>query len=204
MNNENQNWPSFLDIIDDDPKKSGREFYLFSAKLLRVAPPKLFRSLDREDQEDIIQEIVVHCIKNDFRVLRTYQDKGKPFAAWLYIIAHNKIVDHLRKRGQNDPYETETSDTFEFVSENPGIESLLRVEHMEALEAVKSCLNEIGTKCRLLLKLAAKEFRPREMVRIMGLPAEQAKNVANDLAHCREKLTNLLWQKGIKIENYFR
>jgi len=204
MNNDNLNWPSFLDIIDDDPKKSGSEFYLISAKLLHTAPPKLFRNLNKEDQEDIIQDIVVHCIKDDFRVLRTYQDKGRPFAAWLYIIAHNKIIDFLRKRGQAIPYEIEISDKPEMVSENPGTKALFNVEQKEALEVVRTSLNEMGTKCRLLLKLAAKEFRPREMVRVMGLSTEQAKNVANDLAHCRKKLANLLWEKGIKIEEYLK
>ena len=202
MTNENPNWPSFLDLIDDDPKKSAAEFYQFAAKLLSTAPPKLFRGLNKEDQEDFIQEIVIHCISNNFRVLRTYQDKGKPFAAWFYIIVHHKLVDFLRKRGQVMPYELELADAHEFVSDNPGIEALFNVEHNEALKVVKMCLSEIGTKCRLLLKLAAKEFRPKEMVRIMGLPLEQAKNVANDLAHCRKKLANLLWEKGIKIEDY--
>jgi len=204
MNSENHNWPSFLDLMDDNPKEAASKFYLFAAKLLRVVPPKLFRNLNKEDQEDIIQNIVIHCIKDEFRVMRTYQNKGKPFAAWLYIISHHKIIDFLRKQGHEIPYETETADSPENVSENPGIEALFNVEHKEALEAVRMCLIEIGTKCRLLLKLAAKEFRPREMVRVMGFSAEQAKNVANDLAHCRKKLANLLWQKGIKIEDYLR
>jgi RNA polymerase sigma factor (sigma-70 family) len=202
MNNDNPNWPSFLDTIDDASEKSAAEFYLFSAKLLHTVPPKLFRGLNKEDQQDLIQEIVIHCIKNNFRVLRTYQNKGKPFAAWFYIIVHNKIVDFLRRRGQELPYQVDLADMPEFVSENPGIEALFNVEHSEALEVVRMCLNEIGTKCRLLLKLAAKEFRPREMARILGLSPEQAKNVANDLAHCRKKLANLLWEKGVKIEDY--
>ena len=59
----------------------------------------------RDDAEDMVQEAFVRAYQN----LHRYRDEAK-FTTWLYTIAHNRLVDHWRKRGlqlvsldQDDP-----------------------------------------------------------------------------------------------------
>ncbi len=200
MNNHNLSWPGFLDLLDSHPEKGLEEFYLFVARLLRTSPPRLMNSLSEEDKEDLIQNIVIHCIQDNFRVLRTYKNEGNAFAAWLYFIARNKIIDFLRKSGREAKPK---------ISSNPGalrqsnVTSGNREDFGDAVYVVRKCLEKMDEYCRVLLKMAADEFLPREMVMILGWPAEKAKKVSNDLGYCRKKLSKILSENGLKIEDYF-
>ncbi len=49
---------------------------------------------DRTEAEDMTQQVFLKAVKS----ISSYKWKGKPFAAWLYRIAHNQVVDYLRKK----------------------------------------------------------------------------------------------------------
>jgi len=51
---------------------------------------------DRTEAEDMTQQVFLHAIK----AISSYRHKGMPFASWLYRIAHNQIVDYLRKKSK--------------------------------------------------------------------------------------------------------
>ena len=42
--------------------------------------------------EDLTEEVFVKVLEK----LRRYQDRGLPFAAWVYRVAHNHLVDYFR------------------------------------------------------------------------------------------------------------
>src|SRR4030043_2052167 len=48
---------------------------------------------DKKEAEDIAGEVFL----KDLESLGTYQERGVPMQAWLFKIAHNLVVDHLRK-----------------------------------------------------------------------------------------------------------
>jgi len=48
---------------------------------------------NRADAEELVQDVFVKMVQG----LRTYHEREK-FEVWLYRIAHNRIVDHWRKR----------------------------------------------------------------------------------------------------------
>jgi RNA polymerase sigma-70 factor (ECF subfamily) len=48
---------------------------------------------DRMEAEDIAQQVFLNAIK----AISSFRWKGVPFSAWLFRIAHNQVVDHLRK-----------------------------------------------------------------------------------------------------------
>ena len=49
---------------------------------------------DRIEAEDLTQQVFVNAL----RAISSYRVKGVPFSAWLYRIAHNQVVDYLRKK----------------------------------------------------------------------------------------------------------
>ena len=49
---------------------------------------------DRIEAEDMTQQVFLKAVKS----ISSYRWKGKPFAAWLYRIAHNQVVDYLRRK----------------------------------------------------------------------------------------------------------
>jgi RNA polymerase sigma-70 factor (ECF subfamily) len=51
------------------------------------------RVSDRQLAEDITGDVFTKAIEG----LGRYQDTGNPFLAWLYRIAHDRVIDHYRK-----------------------------------------------------------------------------------------------------------
>jgi len=52
---------------------------------------------DAHEAEDITQQVFLKALK----AINTYKWKdGVPFSAWLYRIAHNQVVDHLRRKSR--------------------------------------------------------------------------------------------------------
>lgn len=53
-----------------------------------------FRVGNRPDAEDVTEQIFVSM----FESIHRYTSDGKPFEAWMYKIARNKIIDYYRTR----------------------------------------------------------------------------------------------------------
>ncbi len=51
---------------------------------------------ERTEAEDMTQQVFL----NAFKSISSFKWKGTPFSAWLYRIAHNQIVDYLRKKSK--------------------------------------------------------------------------------------------------------
>jgi RNA polymerase sigma-70 factor (ECF subfamily) len=51
---------------------------------------------DRTEAEDMTQQVFLNAIQS----ISSYRSKGMPFSSWLYRIAHNQVVDHLRKKSK--------------------------------------------------------------------------------------------------------
>lgn len=198
-------WPPFLDQLDSCPDRAYIEFYRFATAALELVPPRAMRDLTVEEREDLFQEIILHCINDSFRVLRKYADKGKPFAAWLYRIADNQAIDYLRKKARLREVDLVSKD-----GEYQDLETLLQsirkstsidIDLKQLLTIVRKAINHLQKYCRLLLEMAADEFRPREMVLALRLSSEQNKKVSDDLRECRKKLVRLLAEGGIDIRS---
>jgi RNA polymerase sigma-70 factor (ECF subfamily) len=51
---------------------------------------------DRTEAEDMTQQVFLNMLKS----ISSYKWQGMPFTSWLYRIAHNQIVDYLRKKSK--------------------------------------------------------------------------------------------------------
>ena len=199
-------WPSFLSRLDSDPESAFEDFYRLAWRILEEVPPRPMRGLAEGDREDVFHETIYHCVRNNFRILRRYVDRGRPFAAWLYTIAHHKCIDFLRvgrvQSGSVSFDQDPDGKGLEKILSNPADDPVKRVELAEVLGIVKSALAELGDYCRLLLEMASDELTPREMVLVLRVPRDQNKKVSDDLRYCREKLKKRLAEIGLDISSF--
>ncbi|MFH1647089.1 MAG: sigma-70 family RNA polymerase sigma factor [Chloroflexota bacterium] len=60
---------------------------------------------DRTEAEDMTQQVFLQALK----AISSYRFKGMPFSSWLYRIAHNQVVDYLRKKSRRPTVPIEES-----------------------------------------------------------------------------------------------
>lgn len=85
--------------------------------------------------EDIIADIFLAMLEG----LPNYEYRGVPFVAWLYRIAHAKVVDFYRQNKREQQVELEE----DLVSDEPVLEwGLERSEEFEALQIAIQQLNQ--------------------------------------------------------------
>jgi RNA polymerase sigma-70 factor (ECF subfamily) len=66
---------------------------LFEEHYDRIARYIYVRIGDRSEAEDLASDVFLRALES----LKKYQERGIPMQAWLYRIAHNLVVDHLRR-----------------------------------------------------------------------------------------------------------
>ncbi len=57
-----------------------------------------FRTSNTKDAEDICSRVFMRALRH----IERYEDRGYPFSAWLYRIAHNLVVNWYRDRERSD------------------------------------------------------------------------------------------------------
>lgn len=193
--------PPFLDLLDSEPLKAAEQLYARVTGLMKTAPPRKMRAVPIEDRPDLIHDIVVHCIKDDFEVLRQYQAGRGCFEAWLFFVARNQVISWLRRRKvRPETVDLTTEEGVPIIEIMSGPENrspARQAELRQTIEIVNSCIKKLGRKCQLLLRLKFAEFRPREIVRVLKLPKDQAKKVSGDITYCVKKLGKMLNDTGI-------
>lgn len=56
------------------------------------------KEVDEWDVNDVVQEIFVRLIKNDYHLLKTYNPAKASLATWLTIVSRSTTIDFLRRR----------------------------------------------------------------------------------------------------------
>ena len=51
---------------------------------------------EKTEAEDMTQQVFL----NAFKSISSYKHRGTPFSSWLFRIAHNQIVDYLRRKSK--------------------------------------------------------------------------------------------------------
>ncbi len=76
--------------------KEERLSALFDSCYPRLARYAYARTGDRTEAEDIASEVFLRALQS----LDTYRERGLPMEGWLFRIAHNLVVDRLRRMGR--------------------------------------------------------------------------------------------------------
>ncbi len=153
----------------------------------------VYRMLSDYDASlDVTQEVFIKVYKS----LERYSSEYK-FSTWLYRIAHNAAIDHIRRNSKNlQSLETETQNgTYELQLESPRPTPEQDREHDEwriEIEAVIKCLPSVYRE--LIVLRHSQDMSYGEIAEITNLPLGTVKN---RLFRAREMMREMFVERGI-------
>jgi len=95
--------------------------------------PLVFRFLRRrvDGSDEVVEDLTEDVFVKVYEKLDRYVERGLPFTAWLYRIAHNHLVDYLRSRPR---YTAHSLDDVAEVAERHAPAAYGRVLDQQSLE----------------------------------------------------------------------
>jgi len=128
----------------------------FSIRIYRYA---FLKVQNRQLAEDISEMVFLRALE----AIDKYEMRGLPFSSWLFRIAHNLIIDHLRKnKGDREL-------ALEDVSLPSGEDPAALAEKGIALEQVKSAMKHLTKTQQEVVEMRfAAELNIAEIAQIMG------------------------------------
>ncbi len=106
---------------------------LYEAHFGKIYRYVCLKTGDRTEAEDMTQQVFLHALKS----IKKFKYKGTPFTAWLFRIAHNQIVDHLRRKTRR-PNPVELDERIAVDKKNPEQAAELRFDIEQLREATRS------------------------------------------------------------------
>ena len=117
---------------------------------------------DKFEAEDMTQQVFLKALKS----IASFKWQNVPFSAWLYRIAHNQIVDHLRRHSRRPTGPLEEA---VLHAEEPGGGPQEAVEIGYDLEQLVSATKKLTAAQREVIALRfSSELPIAEVSRIMG------------------------------------
>lgn len=145
-----------LDAQGGDPWAFGRIFDAFHEPIYRFIASRVRRP---SDAEDLMQLVFVKALE----ALPRYEVRGIPFGGWLFRLARNTIIDHVRTRREHADLEAMADRATETAG--PEAVALLRQD----LDAVARALAVLTDEQREAIELRFfAGLSAREAAEVMG------------------------------------
>ena len=109
----------------------------------RIAYYVYVRIGDKNEAEDIASEVFLKALKS----IKSYEEQGVPMQAWLFKIAHNMVVDYLRKVSK---IKTVSIDTIEIQGENDPAKT---AEINITMESVRKAMEKLTVDQQEIIRL---------------------------------------------------
>jgi RNA polymerase sigma-70 factor (ECF subfamily) len=113
--------------------------------LYRCYAPSIYRYLvsrvgDAALADDLTSEVFLRALEG----LPRYEDRGIPFSAWLYRIAHDRMVDHVRRQARRPTTRLEDADVPAQAGLEELVETRLRVAQLgQALDQLTADQHQV-------------------------------------------------------------
>lgn len=141
-----------------DPQAFG---ILYERHVDRIYTYIYYRTGNQQDAEDLTAKTFFKALDN----IKRYHNRGLPFAAWLYRIAHNLTANWHRDHGKRAELSLEEQIALSQASSNPERQALA-VEEREAL--LRAIRRLPGDRQQLLLLKFAEAMSNAQIGKIMG------------------------------------
>ena len=143
----------------------------------------LYRTSDHDVAEDLTAEVFTNMIT----AIKRYEDLGLPFEAWLFRIAHARLVDYYRKSKRRKQKEVALSgETAEFLLGDSPEDMFKHEEVVNALQYLTDSEREV-----IVLRFAA-ELDNREIAMVVQRNANAVKSMMH---RAIKKLRKVLTQR---------
>src|SRR5215471_18418398 len=147
---------------------------------------------DYESALDLTQEIFIKV----YNSLRRYRSEFK-FSTWIYKIAHNSAVDHLRRTSTREQslITGGEGEHYELPIESSRLSPEQESEQKERRSEIESVVRTLPATYRELITLRhSQDLTYEEIVEVTGLPLGTVKN---RLFRAREMMRQQFIEKGI-------
>jgi RNA polymerase sigma-70 factor (ECF subfamily) len=165
----------------DDKQAFGE---LYERYVKKVYSYVYYRTNNHHDAEDLTAKVFIRALKH----IKTYDERGVPFSAWLYRIAHNLVANWHRdhRRRQIIPLE-------DFIGRNASSDQPETIaEEQEELERLRQSIQRLPEERQQLLFLKYVDRLPNaEIGKIMDKTEGAIKSLYyRTLAALREELAH--------------
>lgn len=149
-----------------------------------------FRVNDAPLAEDMTGDVFVRALKD----IQHYEDRGKPFVAWLYSIAHARVIDHYRRVGRR-PMESDIEETVVPVENNLD-QGMLRAQAAAELRRAIAALTD--DQQQVVILRFVEGYRIEQVAKLMNKNA----NAIKALQHrALRSLAGKLERSGFDVES---
>ncbi|MBN1956014.1 MAG: sigma-70 family RNA polymerase sigma factor [Anaerolineae bacterium] len=179
---EEQSDSELIARAKEEPEAFGSLYERYVKQIYRY---HYYRTGNTHDAEDLTARTFYRALK----ALPRYQDRGFPFAAWLYRIAHNVVANWLRDQSRRPVVALDAVTTLIAPSRGPHAVAEAEEEKDRLLEAVR----RLSPERQELLILKFVEARSNaEIGEIMGRTEGAIKSLYHrTLVALREQLVEL-------------
>jgi RNA polymerase sigma-70 factor (ECF subfamily) len=141
----------------EDPEAFGQLYTKYVEKIYNYV---YYRTGNAQDAEDLTAKTFYQALRHVHR----YVDRGLPFSAWLYRIAHNLVANWHRDRSRRQVI---SLDTMALVSERPDPEARMQLEddQQRLLRIIRYMPDD---RQQLLILKFVEQMTNREIAQIMG------------------------------------
>jgi RNA polymerase sigma-70 factor (ECF subfamily) len=139
---------------------------------------------------DLTQEVFIKV----YASLSRYRPEFK-FSTWIYKIAHNAAIDHLRRHATREAVASSETDRAEATVESRSLSPELESERTERCSEIETVVQMLPAPYRELILLRhSQDLSYEEIAEVTGLPLGTVKN---RLFRAREAMREHLMQRGI-------
>ena len=123
-----------------DPDAITEIYQRYSGQIYRFC---LFRVTDEATAQDLTADVFLNMVES----LPRYKDRGAPFVAWLFRLAHDRVVDYYRRQGRRPTDELTES----LPDSAPGPEALA-AQHLQS-QHLRQAMARLSEGHRIVLQL---------------------------------------------------
>lgn len=161
-------------LAQEDPSTFAALYQLYLSRVYNYVRARL---ASEEEAADLTQQIFLQALN----ALPAYQARGTPFAAWLFQIARNAVIDHYRRRKRFVSWDA-LPGMFHTPPGQEEIDALLI--HRERLARLKTLVARLAPFERELLALRfAAGLSSPEIAQVVGKSPAAVKKQLTRLLH---------------------
>jgi RNA polymerase sigma-70 factor (ECF subfamily) len=141
----------------DDPEVFGQLYELYVNQIYSYV---YYRTGNHHDAEDLTAKTFYQALRH----IAHYQDRGLPFSAWLYRIAHNLVANWHRDRSRRQVIALD-----EIALVSPRLSPEMRMESQDDQRLLMHLIRHLSEERQHLLILKfVEQLSNREIADIMG------------------------------------